>query len=41
MVAAFSNLTETKRTLREVKLLRHFKHPNVSSRVLLRSLTVA
>lgn len=27
--AAFSNLVETKRTLREIKLLRHFKHPNI------------
>lgn len=29
---AFSNLVETKRTLREVKLLRHFKHANVLHR---------
>jgi len=26
---AFANLVETKRTLREVKLLRHFKHANI------------
>lgn len=26
---AFSNLIETKRTLREVKLLRHFQHANI------------
>lgn len=26
---AFSNLVETKRTLREVKLLRHFRHANI------------
>jgi serine/threonine protein kinase len=29
LVAAFANLVETKRTLREVKLLRHFKHANI------------
>ena len=26
---AFANLTETKRTLREAKLLRHFQHSNI------------
>lgn len=28
---AFANIVETKRTLREVKLLRHFKHANIIS----------
>lgn len=27
---AFNNLNDTKRTLREIKLLRHFKHENVA-----------
>lgn len=30
---AFDNLMDAKRTLREIKLLRHFDHENVSMRI--------
>jgi serine/threonine protein kinase len=36
---AFHNLTDTKRTLREIKLLRHFNHENVCSHSLSLSLS--
>lgn len=34
IVNVFGNPRDTKRTLREIKLLRHFKHENVSHEVL-------